>query len=348
MVTLAPESIRITSLLRLLPARMDVRESLDAYRSAGGFSSSARSLSPAQLIARVEDSGLLGRGGSFFPTATKLRLVAAQPGRHVVLVNGAESEPASKKDVSLMLLRPHLVLEGAVLAAHAVGADEIVVYLHDRRAKESIDLAKREIDQTSVRLPKLRTVVAPPSYVAGEQSAAIQWVNGRAAKPTMKPPRAHEKGVAGRPTLVQNVETLANVALIAREGPDWFRSAGTSSLPGTMLVTLNGGIRRSGVYEIPTGIGLEEVLMEFGGGMPDGLQAVLPGGYFAGWLAPEQVWRGIRFDRESLSAVGAGLGANALVGGTSGSINLQVLSVSGQIGLNLAATGTSMTLAPAN
>ncbi len=311
MVTLAPE-ITTKTLLRLLPERMDVRESLDAYRRAGGISDSTWSLTPAQLIARIEESGLLGRGGSFYPAAKKLRSVATQPGRHVVLVNGAESEPASKKDLTLMLLRPHLVLEGALLAAHAVSADEVVVYVHDRRAKDSIDLAKRELEQAGAKLPKLRTVVAPPAYVAGEQSAAIQWVNGRDAKPTMKPPRAHEKGVSGRPTLVHNVETLANVALIAREGPEWFRSAGSPSLPGTLLVTLNGAIRRPGVYEVPTGVTLEEVLMEYGGGMPDGLQAVLTGGYFAGWLAPEQVWRGVRLDRESMSAANVGLGSGAI------------------------------------
>ena len=128
----------------------------------------------------------------------------------------------------------------------------------------------------------------------------------------MKPPRAHEKGVSGRPTLVHNVETLANIALIAREGPEWFRSAGSPSLPGTLLVTLNGAIRRPGVYEVPTGVTLEEVLMEYGGGMPDGLQAVLTGGYFAGWLAPEQVWKGVRLDRESMSAANVGLGSGAI------------------------------------
>ncbi len=192
-------------------------------------------MSSEQLIARVEASGLLGRGGSFFPTALKLRAVAARPGRHVVLVNGAESEPASRKDLALMLMRPHLVLEGAMLAAHAVGADEIVVYLHDRRGKESIELAKKELGRAGADMPKLRVVVAPPAYVAGEQSAAIQWINGHDAKPTMKPPRPDEKGVSGRPTLVQNVETLANLALIAREGPEWYRSAGTANLPGTLL-----------------------------------------------------------------------------------------------------------------
>ncbi len=311
MATLAPE-LKETKYLRLLPERLDVRESLEAYRLGGGFSHATWNLTPAQLIGRIEASGLLGRGGSFYPTAKKWRSVAAQPGRHVVLVNGAESEPASKKDLTLMLIRPHLVIEGALLAAHAVDADEIVVYMHDRRAKDSIDLARREVEKAGAKLPKIKTVVAPPAYVAGEQSAAIQWINGHDAKPTIKPPRAHEKGIAGRPTLVQNVETLANAALIAREGAEWFRSAGSSNLPGTLLVTLNGGIRRPGVYEVPTGITLEEVLLEYGGGMPDGMQAVLTGGYFAGWLAPEQVWRGIRLDRDSMGAAGVGLGSGAI------------------------------------
>ncbi len=311
MVTLAAEP-RTAAALRLLPERLDDRESLAQYQQTGGYAETTWNMSSEQLIARVEASGLLGRGGSFFPTGTKLRSVAARPGRHVVLVNGAESEPASRKDLALMLMRPHLVLEGAMLAAHAVGADEIVVYLHDRRGKESIELAKKELGRAGADLPKLRVVVAPPSYVAGEQSAAIQWINGHDAKPTMKPPRPDEKGVSGRPTLVQNVETLANLALIAREGPEWYRSAGTSKLPGTLLITLNGGVHRPGVYEVPAGITLEAILMEFGGGLTDGLQAVLPGGYFAGWVAPEQVWRGLRFDLESMRAIGAGIGSGAI------------------------------------
>jgi len=296
---------------RLLLARQDVRESLESYRAAGGYAHASWNLAPSELIARIEASGLLGRGGSFFPTARKWRAVAMRPGRHVVLVNGAESEPASQKDLSLMLMRPHLVIEGALLAAHATEADEIVIYLHDRRAKASIEGAKRELEAAGAQLPKLRTTVAPARYVAGEQSAAIQWINGRSALPTMKPPRAHERGIGGRSTLVQNVETLANVPLILREGAEWFRSLGSPDLPGTLLVTLN-GVRRPGVYEVPSGITLEEVLMELGGGLTDGIQAVLPGGYFAGWLAPEEIWRGVRLDRESMRAAGAGLGSGAI------------------------------------
>ncbi len=310
MATIAPDIIQTTT--RLLPEQGNVRESLDAYRAAGGYAQATWSVSPGQLIETIDAAGLLGRGGSFFPTARKWRIVAAQPGKHVVLVNGAESESASKKDVTLLLLRPHLVLEGAFLAAFAVGADEIVVYLHDRRAKESIELAKRELEKSGASLPKLRTSVAPASYVAGEQSAAIEWVNGHDAKPTFKPPRAHEKGVSGRPTLVQNVETLANVALIARHGPEWFRSAGSPNLPGTLLVTLNGGIHRPDVYEVPAGIALEAVLTEFGGGLTDGMQAVLTGGFFGGWLAPEHVWRGIRLDPVSMGATGNAIGSGAI------------------------------------
>jgi NADH:ubiquinone oxidoreductase subunit F (NADH-binding) len=240
------------------------------------------------------------------------RAVAMRPGRHVVLVNGAESEPASKKDLQLMLTRPHLVIEGALLAAHATDADEVVIYLHDRHAKASIEGAKRELEAAGAQLPKLKTTVAPARYIAGEQSAAIQWVNGKSALPTMKPPRPDERGINGRPTLVQNVETLANVPLILREGAEWFRSLGSPDLPGTLLVTLNGGVFNPGVYEVPSGITLEQVLMELGGGLTDGIQAVLPGGYFGGWLAPEEVWRGVRLDRESMSAVGAGFGSGAI------------------------------------
>lgn len=301
-----------TATRRLLPEGVGERESLDAYRRAGGHSPISWGRTPAELLDLVEASGLRGRGGAAYSTGAKWRAVAARPGPRALLVNAAESEPASRKDRALLLARPHLVVEGALLAARAIGGDECVVYVHDPALKEAVERARRELERAGARLPRWRTVVGPPGYVAGEASAAVNFVNGRAAKPTTKPPRPHERGIGGRPTLVQNVETLANVPLIAREGAAWFRAVGSPALPGTILLTLAGGVRRPGVYEVPSGTPLRRVLAECGGGTPEGLQAVLPGGYFAGWLDPAAVREGVALAPGSLRAAGADLGSAAI------------------------------------
>lgn len=184
-----------------------------------------------EFIASLRESGLRGRGGARFPTWRKWEAVAQRArGRGVVLVNGAEGEPLSWKDRILMAGRPHLVLDGALAAAAAVGASEIVLYVNatfgDVLAALRSALAERpELRQR--RAPAVRLVEAPPRYIAGEETAAVNFVNGREAIPSFTPPRPFERGVGGRPTLVQNVETLALAALIARFGPQWFRSAGT-------------------------------------------------------------------------------------------------------------------------
>ncbi|HUZ01563.1 MAG TPA: NADH-ubiquinone oxidoreductase-F iron-sulfur binding region domain-containing protein [Thermomicrobiaceae bacterium] len=301
-----------TTVRRLLPEPGTTRESFDAYLAAGGYANTAWDHSPTELIDLVSASGLRGRGGAAFPTGRKLRAVAGQPGPRVVLINGAESEPASRKDHALLLTRPHLVIEGALLAARAVGSNDVILYVHDRALERAVDEARKELKRAGAKLPHWRTEVGPPGYVAGEASAAIQWINRRSAKPTFKPPRTHERGVAGRPTLVQNVETLANLPLIAREGAAWFRAVGSDDAPGTVLVTLSGAVRRPGVYEVATGTPLRAILDELGGGTPNGVQALLPGGYFAGWLPGAALREDLTLDPTSLRAAGADLGSAAI------------------------------------
>ncbi|HET9015546.1 MAG TPA: NADH-ubiquinone oxidoreductase-F iron-sulfur binding region domain-containing protein [Thermomicrobiaceae bacterium] len=306
------ETRATTTTRRLLREPGMGRESLDDYLAAGGYAAAAWDHSPLELIDLVTASGLRGRGGAAFPTGRKLRSVAGQPGPRVVLINGAESEPASRKDHALLLTRPHLVIEGALLAARAVGSDDVILYTHDRALERVVAEARKELKRAGAKLPRWRTEVGPPGYVAGEASAAIQWINRRSARPTSKPPRTHERGVANRPTLVQNVETLANLPLIAREGAAWFRAVGSDDAPGTVLVTLSGGVRRPGVYEVPTGTPLRAILDDLGGGTPDGVQALLPGGYFAGWLPGAALRGNLTLDPTSLRAAGADLGSAAI------------------------------------
>ena len=307
------ERVRVA---RLLPTDLTGRETLADYRGRGGFADETWMRTGAELIDAVDASGLRGRGGSGFPAGRKWRSVAAQPGRRVVLINGAESEPANRKDHALLLTRPHLVIEGALLAARAVGADEVVLYVHDDagEALASVEAAWRELRTLHWHLPHWRVVTAARGYVAGEESAAIQRCNGKAAKPTFKPPLAYQRGVRNRPTLVQNVETLANVPLIAANGAAWFKEIGAPDLPGSVLVTLSGAVRRPGVYEVATGTPLREVLDDLGGGTSPGagIRAVLVGGYFAGWLAGSAVDR-VALEPASLGRYGVALGSAAIV-----------------------------------
>jgi hypothetical protein len=228
---------------------------------------------PGRLIDEVTAAGLRGRGGAGFPTARKLAAVAAARGRPVVVANGCEGEPASTKDAALLTLAPHLVLDGGVLAAHALGAYEVILCVHQgapvARTLPSV-IAERD-DPVPVRL-----VTVPPRYVASEASALIHFLTTGDARPTTTPPRASQRGVNGRPTLVDNVETLAHLALIARFGAAWFRSTGTPDLPGTLLITLGGAIRRPGVYEIPTGTTLGAALASAAPGPPWGSPSCSP------------------------------------------------------------------------
>lgn len=264
------------------------------------------------LIRAVEEAGLTGRGGAAFPTGRKLRTVAEARGTAVVVVNAMESEPASSKDEVLLNLAPHLVLDGAALAAAAVGADEIHLCLprtreDQRRALVLAASARRHqgIDALPVQIHSL-----PHHYVSSEETSLVRWLNGGDARPTATPPRPFEKGVGGRPTLIDNVETLAHLALIARYGPQWFRTLGTDDAPGTTLVTVSGAVHTPSVYEIPLGTTLGTVLA-MAGGPTHPLEAVLVGGFFGSWLPAAQA-QGTPFTKTALAAAGAGPGAGVV------------------------------------
>jgi NADH:ubiquinone oxidoreductase subunit F (NADH-binding) len=233
------------------------------------------------LIAEVGRAGLTGRGGAGFPTARKLAAVAAGHAP-VVVANGTEGEPASAKDRVLMASSPHLVLDGAVLAAELTGAREAVIVAH-RDVREIMDEAAAERARAGLDRVRLVVRTAAEGFVAGQASAVVRWIQRGVPAPTATPPRLAQRGLHGAPTLVQNVETLAHLALIARYGAAWFRSAGTSAEPGTMLVTVAGAVRQPGVLEIGIGVPVGQVL-EQAGGTSAPLRALLIGGYFGTWV----------------------------------------------------------------
>lgn len=242
------------------------------------------------LIAALDRSDLRGRGGAGFPAARKWQAVAANGRGHaVVLANGAEGEPLSLKDRVLMEARPHLVLDGAALAAAAVGAEEVILYVgtEHRRAVDAMTRALAE--RSPAERAATRVVTAPVRYVSGEETAAVHFVDEGVALPTSLPPRPYERGVGGRATLVQNVETLAHAALIARFGDGWFRSLGEVGASGTALLTLGGAVNRPGVVEVAQGTTIGETVTA-AGGLASPASAVLLGGYFGGWVDAREAW----------------------------------------------------------
>lgn len=273
-------------------------ENRAAYEAAGGY---RPGVGGAALIDAVAGHGLRGRGGAAFPVARKLAAVAARPGPRVVVVNGEEGEPASVKDRWLLRARPHLVLDGALRAADAVGAATVYVYVSDAAAAASVEAALAEL----ARLPvDVRVFRVQASYVAGEETAVVNAVNGRPAKPSEKPPRPFEEGVRGLPTLVSNAETIARLPAIAVD---------TASQPSSLLMTVGGAVPRPGLYEVPFGIRLGEVTEVLGGLAGPALGDVrgyLMGGYFAGLV--NRRGHELPLDYDALRAAGTGLGCGAV------------------------------------
>jgi NADH:ubiquinone oxidoreductase subunit F (NADH-binding) len=266
------------------------------------------------LVDAIEESGLRGRGGAAFPTGTKWRAVMqrAAGGDAVVIANAAESEPASFKDRTLLAMRPHLVLDGLEYAAEAVGARRAVVYMSraqgdlQRTLAAAIGERRRRTDNGVF----VEVVTGPNRYVAGEETAVTARVSGRLAKPRAVPPRPFQRGVDNLPTLVQNVETLAHAALVARFGAGWYRSAGTPKTPGTTLVTATGAVASSGVLEVDATTTIAEIIGRSGGAISEPA-AVLVGGYFGRWVAADAIWTKT-VDVDALRSVGASLGAGVI------------------------------------
>ena len=227
---------------------------------AGGY----RPLTDADaLLEQVDLSGLLGRGGAAFPLGTKLRTVrdAGRRGlQTVVVANGEEGEPASVKDRWLLRNRPHLVLDGLRLAVAMVNASHAYVYVSDEQSAAAVSGALSQLDAAAFGATDVAVLAVEPGYVAGEETAAVRRINGGPAKPTDKPPRPFEEGVSGLPTMVSNVETLANVPYIHEHGSQSYRAVGTPMSPGTFLATITGGGRPAALYEIPHGAAFSDLL----------------------------------------------------------------------------------------
>ncbi|WP_298228450.1 NADH-ubiquinone oxidoreductase-F iron-sulfur binding region domain-containing protein [Gryllotalpicola sp.] len=273
-----------------------------------------RSIS-STLLPELERSGLTGRGGAAFPAWRKLMATADADTskRPVVIANGAEGEPASRKDAVLLRNAPHLVIDGILATAAAVGAHRCYLYA----GRDGLEAVAAAIDERRAaggggakEAARIQLLEAPDAFVSGEATAVVNAIERGLAVPRDHVAHLSTAGLAGRPTLLHNVETLAHIALIARYGSEWFRSAGTVDDPGTRLVTVSGDLAQTRVLEVPGGMPVDEIL-RLAGWDPDGLRAVLVGGYHGAWIAAEDL--SVPMSRQGLAAHGASPGAGILV-----------------------------------
>jgi NADH-quinone oxidoreductase subunit F len=304
----------------------DGREGLEQYRARGGYEALAKSVkAPSEeVIKAVSDAGLRGRGGAGFPTGKKWQFTREAPDepRYLVL-NGGEDEPGSKKDRVLLENLPHLVLEGTILGAYAIGAAKAYLYINARydAAIKSINDALAEAKSAGYLGSNIlgsdfnlaiEVVPAPHNYVAGEDTAVLEVIEGKKPWPRQKPPFPVTVGLFGKPTAVNNVETLANVAPIILKGADWYRKFGTVESAGTMIFSLNEDVNRPGVYELPFGTPLRYLIEECGGGIKGNqkIKAIMPAAPSSAFLPIEKI--DTPLDHNSMREAGAALGCGVV------------------------------------
>jgi len=306
-------------------------ETLAEYRARGGYDGLMRYLqegTPERLRVEIAASGLRGRGGAAFPTARKWELAASSGhDTRYVVANGGEHEPGSNKDRYLVEQHAHSVLEGLMLAGIATGATKGWLYLiedmHGPRA--SAEAALQELDDAGMMHMPISIHLGPTTYVAGEETAVLAAIEGHDAKPRKKPPFPGEQGLFGKPTTVNNTETLAHVAWIARHGGAAFAAIGTAESKGTLLFTLGDEVQRPGVYELPFGATYRELIDRCGGGLKNGrpVRAVLPA-MSCGFLLAEHL--GVAIAYETLRPLGTspGCGGVRIVDDTTDVVTLAV------------------------
>jgi NADH:ubiquinone oxidoreductase subunit F (NADH-binding)/NADH:ubiquinone oxidoreductase subunit E len=291
-----------------------------AYRAGGGYALSASCVagekSAADVIALMEHSGLRGLGGAGFPTGRKWKLVAAEPVPRLMAINIDEGEPGTFKDRYYLERDPHRFLEGALIAAWAVGIDAIYIYLRDEyhgcRAILEREIAALQANPPH-EIPAIYVRRGAGAYICGEESSMIESIEGKRGEPRLRPPYVAQVGVFGRPTLEQNMETLHWVRDIIEKGPDWFAGHGRNGRKGLRSFSVSGRVKKPGVQLAPAGITLRELIDEFCGGMLDGheLYGYLPGGASGGILPASMA--NIPLDFDTLNEYGCFIGSAAIV-----------------------------------
>jgi NADH:ubiquinone oxidoreductase subunit F (NADH-binding)/NADH:ubiquinone oxidoreductase subunit E len=291
-----------------------------AYRASGGYTLAAACVAgerkPTDVIALMEDSGLRGLGGAGFPAGRKWKLVSAEPAPRLMAINIDEGEPGTFKDRYYLERDPHRFLEGALIAAWAVGIDAIYIYLRDEYHGCRVIL-QREIaelqENPPCKIPAIYLRRGAGAYICGEESSMIESIEGKRGEPRLRPPYVAQVGLFGRPTLEHNMETLHWVREIIEKGPAWFAAQGRHGRKGLRSFSVSGRVKKPGVHLAPAGITLRELLNEYCGGMLDGheLYGYLPGGASGGILPASKA--DIPLDFDTLNEYGCFIGSAAIV-----------------------------------
>jgi len=302
-------------------------EDIDSYIARGGYRATEkvlRGMTPEETINVIKDSGIRGRGGAGFPTGVKWEFARkAESGQKYIICNADEGDPGAFMDRSIIEGNPHAVIEGMIIGAYSIGADRGYVYI---RAEYPLAVERLRLALGQARERKylgsdimgtgfefdIKIKLGAGAFVCGEETALIASIEGQRGMPRAKPPFPVQKGLWGKPTVINNVETLANIPYIISRGADWFASFGTEKSRGTKVFALTGKVKNTGLIEVPMGISLRDIIYDIGGGMEGGnLKAVQTGGPSGGCIPGSMV--DINVDFESLAEVGSIIGSGGMV-----------------------------------
>jgi NADH-quinone oxidoreductase subunit F len=302
-------------------------DKLDFYLEGGGYKGLTRALKmdPSDVRLVVQESGLRGRGGAAFPTGIKWNFIPfSLPGPRYLVCNADEGEPGTFKDRYIMENNPQLLIEGMAIAAYGLRVEQGFIFLRCEYAR-SLEVLKRAIGQAEEKgflgerilgsefSFTIRVLVGAGGYICGEETSLLNTIEGRRPNPRSKPPFPQVKGLWGRPTIVNNVETLSYVAPIVLNGSEWYQSLGVDHRAGTKLFSLSGRVKRPGCYELPMGTNLRDIINECGGGMMDGYQVkgVFPGGSSVPILSADEL--DIAMDNDDLRKLNCRLGSGGII-----------------------------------
>jgi len=304
-------------------------DKLDVYRQHGGFETFRKAVTsrkPEEVTEVVKASGLRGRGGAGFPTGLKWSFIDNNAWPHYVCANADESEPGTFKDREIMERNPFQFLEGVALCAYAIQAQAAYIYLRGEfwQVRDALDRQIAELEAAGLLGEKLfetdysiriYTHLGAGAYICGEETALLESMEGKRGQPRLRPPFPPSFGLYGKPTVVNNVETLTSVPLIVERGADWYRGFGTEKSTGTKIFSLSGRVNRPGNYELPLGTTFRELIYESGGGIPDGgeIKAIMAAGASSSLIVANEEALDTPMDYESVPNVGAQLGSASVI-----------------------------------
>jgi NADH-quinone oxidoreductase subunit F len=304
-------------------------DQLPIYRQNKGFETFQRAVTamkPDEVTEIVKASGLRGRGGAGFPTGLKWSFIDKENWPHYVAVNADESEPGTFKDRELMESNPFQFLEGVMLCAYAIGANAAYIYLRGEFWQLAAELDKHieYLERENLLGDKLfgteyglriYTHLGAGAYICGEETAMLESLEGKLGQPRLRPPFPPSFGLYGKPTVVNNVETLTSVPLIVERGADWYRGFGTEKSPGTKVFSLSGNVEKPGNYELPLGATFRELIFTHGGGIPGGrkIKAIMPAGASSSLIVADEKALDTPMDYENVPSVGAMLGSASII-----------------------------------